>query len=116
MNRPDSRRDSVAHAQAPVDHVLGMDTTPRSEHLAQLPHLDHVLKETLRVWPTAPAWGRQPRDETVIGGKYVLKHHQPLVVLTQMLYRDPKVWGPNPERFDPERFAPEAAARLPANA
>jgi cytochrome P450/NADPH-cytochrome P450 reductase len=106
----------MARAKAEVDRVLGMDTTPRFEHLAQLPYLEQVLKETLRMWPPAPSWGRRPFEDTVIGGKYVVKRHQPLAVLTQMLHRDPTVWGEDPERFDPDRFAPDAAAKLPANA
>ena len=108
--------DVMARARDEVDQVLGMDTTPRFEHLARLPYLEQVLKESLRVWPTAPAFGRRPLEDTVIGGRYFVQRHQPLTVLTPMLHRDPRVWGDDPERFDPDRFAPEAAAKLPANA
>lgn len=107
--------DVLARARAEVDEVLGTDTA-RFEHLAQLPYLEQILKETLRIWPPSPGWSRRPLEDTVIGGKYFVKRHQPLSVLPHMLHRDPKVWGEDPERFDPERFAPEAAAKLPANA
>lgn len=106
----------MARAQAEVDEVLGMDTAPRFEHLAQLPYLERVLKEALRIWPPTPGWSRRPLEDTVIGGKYFVKRHQPLSVLPHMLHRDPKVWGEDPERFDPDRFAPEAVAKLPPNA
>ncbi len=106
----------MARAQAEVDRVLGTGTAPRFEHLAQLPYIEQVLKETLRIWPSSPGWSRRPLEDTVIGGKYFVKRHQPLSVLPHMLHRDPTVWGEDPERFDPDRFAPEAAAKLPANA
>jgi cytochrome P450/NADPH-cytochrome P450 reductase len=108
--------DVMARARAEVDQVLEVDTTPRFEHLAQMPYLEQVLKETLRIWPPAPSWGRRPLEDAVIGGKYFVARHKPLSVLTQVLHRDPKVWGDAPDRFDPDRFAPEAAAKLPANA
>ena len=33
-----------------------------------------------------------------------------------MLHRDPTVWGPDAEAFDPDRFARERARTLPSNA
>ncbi len=33
-----------------------------------------------------------------------------------MLHRDPKIWGDNPEAFDPDRFTPEAEQDRPPNA
>ncbi|MGE4191678.1 MAG: cytochrome P450 [Thermoanaerobaculia bacterium] len=108
--------DVMARARAEVDEVLGADATPHFEHLAQLPYLEQVLKETLRLCPPAPTWGRRPFEDTVIGGRYFVERHQQLSVLTSVLHRDPKVWGDDPERFDPDRFSPAAVARLPANA
>src|SRR5262249_7590604 len=88
-------------ARSEVDRVLGNET-PRYEHLAQLTYVDQVLKETLRLWPTAPGFGLYPyAQETTIGG-YPVRNDQIILVLTPMLHRDPKVWE-DAERFDPER-------------
>jgi cytochrome P450/NADPH-cytochrome P450 reductase len=37
-------------------------------------------------------------------------------VLVLALHRDPSVWGPNPDAFDPENFSKEAEAARPINA
>src|SRR3954454_9962711 len=37
------------------------------------PYVLQVLEETLRLWPTAPAFTRRPYEDTVIGGKYRLE-------------------------------------------
>ena len=102
-------------ARAEVDRVMGSDT-PTVQHLAKLTYIDQILKETLRLWPTAPAIGVRPLKDTVIGGKFEVTTEDTLMMLLPNLHRDPKVWGEDVERFEPERFAPEAFKKLPANA
>ncbi len=76
-----------------------------------------MLKETLRLWPTAPGFAVHSLEpETIIGGKYLVRQDQTLIIPLPVLHRDPKVWGPDPEKFDPERFSFEAAEKLPPNA
>ncbi len=70
--------------------------------------------ETLRLWPTAPAFAVQPREDTLLGGRYAVTPADALLVLIPTLHRDPSVWGDDVERFRPDRFAPEA--RQPAAA
>ena len=95
--------------------MLG-DRAPAFEDLAQLGYLDQILKESLRLWPTAPAFAlRCLDDETVIGGRYRIRHDQIAVVLIPQLHRDPAVWGERAEEFDPDRFAFERAEQLPPN-
>ncbi len=107
--------ETLAKAQAEVDRVLAGEA-PRFEHLAQLKYVDQVLKETLRLWPTAPAFSLYPYEkETSIGGGYPIRNDQTVFVVLPILHRDPKVWN-DPERFDPDRFAPEAFEKLPPNA
>ncbi|MFY0581784.1 cytochrome P450 [Cystobacter fuscus] len=102
-------------AQAEVDRVLG-DELPRFEQVSQLHYIDQILRESLRLWPTAPAFSVHPKaEETLIAGTYPIRRDDTAVVLTTMLHRDPSVWK-DPERFDPERFAPEVRDSIPPHA
>ena len=105
----------LAKARAEVDAVLG-DEVPRIEHIAKLKYIEQVLMESLRIWPTAPAYALKPLAETTIGGRYTVGKRDTLMVLTPMLHRDTSVWGEDVESFRPERFTPEAMAELPPNA
>src|SRR5712672_1393090 len=101
-----------------VDRVLGpdIDAKPTYQQVTQLTYITQILKEALRLWPPAPAYGIAPlRDET-IGGKYKLQKNTFVLVLALALHRDPSVWGPNPDAFDPENFSREAEAARPVNA
>jgi len=106
----------LARARAEVERILG-NAMPRFEQLQQLTYIDQILKESLRLWPTAPAFAVYPyEEETVIGGKYPVRKEQTLLILTPMLHRDPKVWGADAEEFNPDHFAFENAEKLPPNA
>lgn len=105
----------LARAQAEADEVLGNDT-PRFEHMAKLGYIDQILRETLRLWPTAPAYALFPKEDTVIGGQYAVQSGEELLVLLPTLHRDRSVWGDDVEQFDPDRFAPDRIDRIPPNA
>lgn len=105
----------LAKAYAHVDEVLGTESA-RFEHLPRLGYLDQILKETLRLWPTAPAFNVAPFEDTTLGGRYEVPAGQPIMVLIPQLHRDKAAWGEDADIFDPERFSPERAAAIPANA
>jgi cytochrome P450 / NADPH-cytochrome P450 reductase len=108
-------------AQQEVDRVLG---TRRIEPhtLNELPYINAVLRETLRLSPTAPGFARGVRPEnkeekvTVAGGKYEIPRGAAVVCLLGKIQRDPKVWGDNADQFRPERMLDENFAKLPKNA
>jgi len=95
------------------DEVLGGEA-PSIDRLEQMPYLDMVLDEVLRLYP--PAWigpRRAVRDfefggYTVPSGAYVN-------YCSWASHRIPEVF-PEPEAFIPERFAPERKAALPRGA
>ncbi|ANS69893.1 bifunctional P-450:NADPH-P450 reductase 1 [Streptomyces lincolnensis] len=98
-----------------VDELWGdtADPEPTFDEVGRLTYTRQVLNEALRLWPTAAAFSRQAREDTLLGGRIPLRAGQALTVVAPMLHRQP-VWGDNPELFDPSRFTPEAeAARSP---
>src|ERR1700676_4727373 len=110
--------DVLRKAYEEVDRVLGPDVNakPTYQQVTQLTYITQILKEALRLWPPAPAYGISPLSDETIGGKYKLKKNTFVTVLVLALHRDPSVWGPNPDAFDPENFSREAEAARPVNA
>jgi len=110
--------DVLAKAYAEVDTVLGGDlsASPDEDQVRALHYIAQILNETLRLWPTAPAFNRHAFENTVLAGKYAVAPDNSLLVLTPMLHRDKAIWGPDPEKFDPSHFEPEAVKNRPANA
>lgn len=104
----------AARARAEVDAVWGDAAVPGYDQVAKLRYVRRVLDEALRLWPTAPAFAREAREDTVLAGGHPMKRGAWALVLTAMLHRDPDVWGGDAERFDPDRFDPKAVrARAP---
>ncbi|MEU0199978.1 MULTISPECIES: cytochrome P450 [unclassified Streptomyces] len=104
-----SRHPEVAaRARAEVDRVWGDTAEPAYEQVARLRYVRRVLDESLRLWPTAPAFAREAREDTVLAGEHPMRRGAWALVLTPMLHRDPEVWGADAERFDPDRFEARA--------
>src|SRR6516164_5795677 len=111
--------DVLKKAYDEVDRVLGPDLNvrPSYQQVTGLTYVTQILKEALRLWPPAPAYGISPlKDETIGGGKYKLRKGTFITILVTALHRDPNVWGPNPDAFNPDNFSREAEARRPVNA
>ena len=110
--------DVLKKAYEEVDRVLGpdVDAKPTYQQVTQLTYITQILKEALRLWPPAPAYGIAPLNDETIGGQYKLRKNTFVLVLVLALHRDPVVWGPNPDAFDPENFSREAEAKRPVNA
>ncbi|HLV98323.1 MAG TPA: cytochrome P450 [Ktedonobacterales bacterium] len=93
--------------------VLG-GRPPTVDDLANLPYLDMVVKETMRLYP--PAW-MQPRyavDDFEYGG-YRIKRGTVIFLSQWVTHRLPDLW-PEPDAFKPERFDPETGQKYPAQA
>ncbi|KAI5248664.1 cytochrome P450 [Aureobasidium subglaciale] len=103
-------------AQEEVDKVIG-DASIKVAHLSKLPYINAVLRETLRLQPTAPAFSIQPNNEIdVIGGEYTVHKSQPIIALLPKIHRDPAVYGEDANEFKPERMLDENFNKLPPNA
>ena len=107
--------DVLAKAYEEVDRVL-TDQDPSFDQIHQLQYLLQILKETLRLYPTAPLFTLAPYEDEVIGGKYFIPKGQPVQLLLPTLHRDPAIWGADSDRFNPDNFAPELEEKRPLNA
>ncbi|MCS0605497.1 cytochrome P450 [Streptomyces sp. LP11] len=103
----------AARARAEVDRVWGDAARPGYDQVARLRYLRRVLDESLRLWPTAPAFAREARRDTVLAGDHPMRRGAWALVLTPLLHREPAVWGEDAERFDPDRFDAKAVRSRP---
>lgn len=108
-------------AQQEVDNVVGKGKIT-ADHMKQLHYIEAVLRETLRLEPTAPAIVRGPRQEntepvtTLEGGTYALKKDAQVMCLLGKIQRDPAVYGEDANEFRPERMLDEPFQKLPKHA
>jgi cytochrome P450 len=87
-----------------VQAVVG-DRTPTADDAPALAYTTMALKETMRLYPSAPLIGRLAvADDEVCG--YRIPARANVVVAPWVIHRHPDFWH-QPERFQPERFTPE---------
>ncbi len=91
-----------ARAHEEIDRVLGGGAADDTVTKAELPYIDAVIKETMRIHPVVYAVGRVLQKPRTIGG-WTLPAGHAAILSIYMTHHDPVLW-PAPERFDPERF------------
>ncbi len=101
--------DAQRRAADEVDAVLG-GREPGAADLTRLPWLSLCIKETLRLYPPAPAlFSRRTTQALDIAGLR-LPRGAMLRLTPGLIQRDPR-WFEEPEAFRPERFDPAAGHR-----
>ena len=95
----------LARLMAELEQVLGGQPI-QFEQIAQLPYLDAVLKETLRLYPPAYAFGRQVQQPFQVG-EYTFPKKAILLFSVFATHHSPLYYD-QPEAFRPERFLDEA--------
>jgi len=93
-----------------IDRVLG-ERAPTYEDIPQLPFLDGVVKESLRLYPPAYAVVRQALKDCEIGG-YTIPAGATLAMFQWVVHRDARYFE-RPDDFVPDRWADGLAKRLP---
>ncbi|PFA13019.1 bifunctional cytochrome P450/NADPH--P450 reductase [Bacillus cereus] len=106
-------RHILHKAEEEATRVL-VDPVPTYRQVKQLKYISMVLNETLRLWPTAPAFSLYSKEDTILGGEYPLKQGDEVTVLIPQLHRDKTIWGQDIEEFRPERF--ESMSTIPEHA
>jgi len=85
-----------------IDAEVGSSRLVTESDLPNLPYLQAVVKEVLRLHPTAPFVLRESAEECTING-YDIKSQTRTLINVYAIMRDPEAWA-NPEEFIPERF------------
>jgi cytochrome P450/NADPH-cytochrome P450 reductase len=109
--------EAYRKAQEEVDRVIGTRSI-QYEDLNKLPYINAMLRETLRLQPTAPGFGVTPIAEggELIGGKYHVKKGESMFGILHSVHRDPAVYGADAEEWKPERMLDEEFEKLPPGA
>jgi cytochrome P450 len=101
--------DVEARLHEEVDRVLG-GRLPTLADIPNLPYVEQVVTESMRLYP--PAWiiGRRAIEEFMVR-EYVVPARSVVVMSPYVLQRDERFFT-DPERFRPERWTPEFKTSL----
>jgi cytochrome P450 len=102
--------DVEAQLHDELDSVLA-GRAPGLDDLPKLRYTEHILTESMRLYP--PAWGmaRLAIEDHEISG-YPVPKGTGVAIAQWVVHRDPR-WYDAPEEFRPERWAGDLAKRLP---
>ena len=101
--------DVVTKIEGEVDSVLD-GRSPTITDFPKLIYCNKVIKEAMRLYPSAWSISRRALADDDIGG-YHIPEGAVVALSPYTLHRNPEFW-PEPEKFDPERFTPaQEAAR-----
>ncbi len=96
--------EKLRKAYDEVDHVFN-GQAPTYKEVINMKYIRNILNESLRLWPTAPAFSLYAKEDTLLAGKYpVKKEEERITVLIPELHRDRDAWGDDADEFRPERF------------
>ena len=110
-----SNPDTYHKAQREVDEVLGQEAL-EAKHLPKLKYVEACIRETLRFRGPISSFSVQPKQDTVIGGKYRIPKGQGVLCNLRGLHHDHQAWGDDADAFRPERMLDGGWEKLPKNA
>ncbi|XVF00624.1 hypothetical protein REPUB_Repub04eG0016800 [Reevesia pubescens] len=101
-----NNRKVIKKAQEELEAHVGKDRQVEESDMKNLPYLQAIIKEALRLYPAAPLSApRAAMEDCTVAGFHVPKGTRLLVNLWKLM-RDPNVWE-KPSEFMPERFLNE---------
>lgn len=110
--------DIQRRAAQEVDMVCGdlpIDAPITYNHVTKLVYIEQILLEVMRLYPVAPYIFRLCQADTKIS-KCTLPRGTTVVISVYTMHRDPEIWGPRPNDFNPDHFHPDAIRKRNPNA
>nr|QWK52305.1 cytochrome P450 81D4-2 [Isatis tinctoria] len=105
LNHP----EILQKARAEIDEKIGLDRFIEESDIVNLPYLQNIVSETLRLYPAVPLLlPHLSSDDCTVAG-YDIPRGTMVLTNVWAMHRDPKLWE-DPEIFKPERFEKEGEA------
>jgi cytochrome P450/NADPH-cytochrome P450 reductase len=111
--RPDVEEKLIAEIDGITDGDPDYDL--QYDDLMALTYTTKVIKEAMRIYPPMPITIRRSLKDGTLG-RYRIRKGDIILVGTLAAQRDPRYWGPDPDKFDPEQFAMEKVVDRPRHA
>ncbi|KAL0745119.1 hypothetical protein Bca101_100971 [Brassica carinata] len=108
LNHP----EVLKKARIEIDEKIGFDRLVDEPDIANLPYLQNIVLETLRLYPAVPLLlPHVSSDDCKVAG-YDIPRGTMVLTNVWAMHRDPTLWE-DPELFKPERFEKEGEAEKP---
>ncbi|XP_028801273.1 geraniol 8-hydroxylase-like [Neltuma alba] len=95
--------EKLVKTKQELQHVIGKNGKLEESRISELPYLNAVVKETLRLHPPVPFLIPRKSDNDVQVGGFVVPKNSQILVNVWAMGRDSRVWK-EPDSFEPERF------------
>ncbi|XP_057976718.1 trimethyltridecatetraene synthase-like [Malania oleifera] len=87
-----------------LDRVIGKQRWVEEKDIPDLPYIQAIVKEAMRMHPVAPMLVPRLSREHCKIGPYDVPKGTKILVNVWTIGRDPSLWAPDPNEFRPERF------------
>ncbi|EOA28842.1 hypothetical protein CARUB_v10025084mg [Capsella rubella] len=101
-----NHQEILEKARTEIDTKVGFDRLIDESDTTNLPYLQRIVLETLRLYPVAPTLDPHMTSEDCMLAGYDVPRGTMLLVNIWAMHRDPSIWE-DPEMFKPERFEDE---------
>ncbi|XP_010436226.1 PREDICTED: cytochrome P450 81D11-like [Camelina sativa] len=105
-----NHQEVLMKARMEIDDKIGLDRLVDEPDIVNLPYLQNIMLETLRLYPPAPLLLPHLSSEDCEVGGYDMPRGTMLLMNVWAMHRDPELWK-DPEQFKPERFDKEGEAQ-----
>ncbi|XP_050206449.1 cytochrome P450 81Q32-like [Mercurialis annua] len=95
--------DILHKAKTEIDLQIGQERLLEESDLPNLPYLQNIISETLRLYPAGPLLVPHYSSSDCIIGGYNIPKNTIVLINAWAIHRDPTIWD-DPSSFRPERF------------